>query len=496
MRGPCVRRYGCAMHATHRASESPATSAAFVASRHSLCAELKGAKLGDRRLTDRLQRVVGALCAAPDMSFPRAMENDAALEGTYRFLSNKRVKPDAILEPHHVQSAQRVRASSEQVIVAHDTSELNYGLFDREGLGRVGRGKARGVYIHVALAVTRDTHAPLGTLAVKTLARKDAPKPHLKHGKNQNNPDNEARRWPETLSAVANQLGQPGSVIHVMDREADDYTLFAHAIALGERFVVRQYRARTLTHDKERCDVRAVLNDVEYLVDSKGKLSTKRPSDMPAYRKRHPARTSRVAILSFRASQVTLPRPVTASERPELTLTLNLVHVLERNPPVGCDPVEWWLWTNEPVDTGEQILNVVDAYRARWVIEEFFKALKTGCAIEARQLETKDALLNALAIFIPIAWHLLALRQASRQQPSPPASTRLNPVQLACLRAAYLKRAGRPLPEEPTARDALEAIAKLGGHLRHNGPPGWLTIQRGYETLLTMEAGYRLLHDV
>ena len=38
------------------------------------------------------------------------------------------------------------------------------------------------------------------------------------------------------------------------------------------------------------------------------------------------------------------------------------------------------------------------------VVEEFFKALKTGCAYETRQLRTYDALVVALMIFLPIAW--------------------------------------------------------------------------------------------
>jgi IS4 transposase len=39
--------------------------------------------------------------------------------------------------------------------------------------------------------------------------------------------------------------------------------------------------------------------------------------------------------------------------------------------------------TTEAVETAEQVAAVVDAYRARWLIEEFFKALKTGCGFEA-----------------------------------------------------------------------------------------------------------------
>jgi hypothetical protein len=47
-----------------------------------------------------------------------------------------------------------------------------------------------------------------------------------------------------------------------------------------------------------------------------------------------------------------------------------VVYVREVTPPADEQPVEWMLATTEPVDTAEQILAVVDSYRARWVIEE------------------------------------------------------------------------------------------------------------------------------
>jgi hypothetical protein len=453
-------------------------------------AEFEGADLKDRRLTDRLVHLASTLAHSPSGSFPAVMGDDASLEATYRFLSNERVTPAAILEPHLRCTATRVHTMTKQVVVAHDTTELNYGRFEREGLGRVGRGKAFGVYAHLALAISRDQRAPLGVLALKTWTRTGEPKVHLKHGKNQLNTKNEARRWAETVSAVSERLGQAGLVIHVMDREADDYALFAHLIDLHERFVVRQYRARTLEHAGERCDVRTVLDDVAFDVERVAKVSARRPSDMPAYRARHPTREVRTAKLSLRAMQITLPRPVTASLRPERSLTLNLVHVLERDPPASCEPIEWWLWTTDPIDTPEQILAIIDAYRARWVIEEFNKALKTGCSIEARQLETKEALLNALAVFTPIAWQLLALRTAARQDPSPPAAAILSKPVLACLAAAYFKRTKHRLPESPSAQQALAAIARIGGHLLHNGPPGWIILHRGFRKLLHLAEGY------
>lgn len=68
------------------------------------------------------------------------------------------------------------------------------------------------------------------------------------------------------------------------------------------------------------------------------------------------------------------------------------------------------LFTSEPVNTLAEATAVVDHYRARWVIEEYFKALKTGCAFERRQLTSFDGLTRALGVFVPIAWRLLVLR--------------------------------------------------------------------------------------
>jgi len=157
-------------------------------------AEFEGADLKDRRLTERLVHLASTLVHSPSGSFPAVMGDDASLEATYRFLSNERVTPAAILEPHLRCTATRVRTAAKQVVVAHDTTELNYGRFEREGLGRVGRGKAFGVYAHIALAVLRDERAPLGVLALKTWTRTGEPTVHLKHGKNQLNTKNEARR--------------------------------------------------------------------------------------------------------------------------------------------------------------------------------------------------------------------------------------------------------------------------------------------------------------
>lgn len=146
---------------------------------------------------------------------------------------------------------------------------------------------------------------------------------------------------------------------------------------------------------------------------------------------------------------------------------MNIVTVTESDCPPGLDPVAWFLVTTEPIETRAQIEFIVDAYRSRWVVEEFFKALKSGCRFEQRQLESYQAIETALGLFLPIAVRLLALRGAARAEPSAPCRT-LTARQLAILRIVT----SRTMSETPTNEEAAMALGELGGHLRSNRPPG------------------------
>ncbi|MFT5992630.1 MAG: IS4 transposase, partial [Bradymonadia bacterium] len=70
------------------------------------------------------------------------------------------------------------------------------------------------------------------------------------------------------------------------------------------------------------------------------------------------------------------------------------------------DALDWVLVTTEPIETAEYVLRIVDFYRVRWQIEEFFETIKTGCSFEKRQSVSAGALLNVLALTLPIAWQL------------------------------------------------------------------------------------------
>src|SRR5690606_13811623 len=87
-------------------------------------------------------------------------------------------------------------------------------------------------------------------------------------------------------------------------------------------------------------------------------------------------------------------------------LDLNFVEAREINVPVDCTPVVWRLVTTEAIESTDEIDRVIEVYRKRWVIEEFFNAIKTGCRFESHQLEDIKGLLIAPSIESAVAWQL------------------------------------------------------------------------------------------
>jgi hypothetical protein len=418
---------------------------------------------------------VGALAARPAQSLPVSMGSQAALEASYRFLGNKRVSPSAILAPHIERTHERCRERG-AVLAVFDTSELRFGG-EREQLGHLTYG--RGLLAHVGLAVSAEgRREPLGMLHLETLVRRG---PTKKGRRATGKADKERLRWNRGVAAVHQALPQ---AICVMDREADVFELVSEMVERGQSFIVRAAQNRATAEGL----LWTLLDDMELLATRTVQLPERRARKRDQDRKKFPARSEHFATLELRVRRVALCSPNSTrnetQSRQATSVALHLVHVIERDPPPGDTAVEWMLLTNLPIATQEQVDFVVDAYCARWVIEEFFKALKTGCGLERRQLESVASITNTLAVSLPIAWLLLRLRNLSRDDPDKPATGVLSPLMLRCLQALTLRRTGRPLPQHPTCKAIAWAIAALGGHIKNNGEPGLIVLGRGLDTLI------------
>ena len=69
-------------------------------------------------------------------------------------------------------------------------------------------------------------------------------------------------------------------------------------------------------------------------------------------------------------------------------LGINAVEVREVHAPEGVkEPLHWVLLTSLPCASWAAVQRVVGRYTARWWIEEYHKALKSGAGVEDSQLE-------------------------------------------------------------------------------------------------------------
>lgn len=437
--------------------------------------ELTGLALGDARLEARTRRVVTALARNPAAAFPAAMSTTAEREATYRLLANRRVTLPALLAPHVAQTVARVRARAvAPTVVLDKTTFVFRGEGERPGLTRLGADR-HGFEAMVALAVRAPGEA-LGVLALTPLATTGGRAA--------------AATWAATLETAAAPLAGCAPV-YVMDREADSYRLFATLQTAGRDFVVRVAPDRWVQeHQTALPALLPAVTATRPVCLTREVPLTRRTGlrKAPDARRRQPPRTERTATLHVRAGAIVLPRPPKLPPVLPAHLALQVVHIVEATPPPDGVPVEWWLFTSQAVDTSAAVAAVVDRYRARWTIEEFFKALKSGCAYERRQLESRDTLVTALGLLAPLAWRLLALRTHAADT-TVPATTVLDADELTVL--AHLSREV-PVGPTATAADALTAIARLGGHFPQNGRPGWHTIWVGMQKLLDCAAGYRL----
>lgn len=444
--------------------------------------EFGGAELGDGRLSSRLVRMGAAALARPAASLPAMMGTDAELEATYRFLNHPRVEPEQVLAPHIRRTVERCR-TRRLVVVPHDTTDLMFGgEVERDNLGRV-RNKKAGFEVHASIAVEpgREARHMLGVLEVQRFNGRTSDRSG-RGGRSLHGDD----RWFNGVRSAEMSLGGAVEAVHVMDRASDSYQLWARMSAARYRFVSRLSKNRKLDPTHKLFDHLAELAEQPAQLHRDVILSRRGKQRGSVLRKVHPVRDRRNAQLEVRASRVTIPMPDYCRGQgvpPELQL--NIVHVREVNTPQGCTPVDWKLITTEPIDDEQHLADVVDAYRTRWVIEEYFKVLKTGCAIEKRQLETYEGLAMVLALLAPVAWRLLQLRALAEAEPDRPATDALTPLQLRILRA----KSRDPFPNEPTVADACFAVARLGGFLKHNKRPGWQVLGRGLHDLLLMEEG-------
>lgn len=457
-------------------------------------------ELVDKRLTARMAKLGKVLSLDPGASMPVLLPNESDLEAFYKFLNNQRVNWRWTWYGHKFAASERA-AALPVVLSVSDTTGIEIPLYwddkVRKHFTKVAT-RTQGFNLHVTLAVEPGPRGrPLGVVGLQPYVHRsdvEVGSETEAYWKAEGGYyDNEMQRWFDGFLEAEQFLGRDGrKVIHVTDREGDAYSLLAGLHRENMCFVIRcvdQNRLRTVHH--ESLAASQVLGEITVDLGDRFPL---RPTKQV---KTHPTRKARTTTLEIRATAIVLQKPK-RTDNPwgpggwdslAPSIEVHLVEVVEKNPPAGEPPVHWHLLTTEPIGTPEQVMEIVEYYRNRWLIEEWNKALKTGCKIEQRQMDSMPAFLRMLGLLVPAAWKLLQLRLLAEDCPGAPWQVALTPLEFHVLRAKLPKMLKSA---NATVRDVHLAIAKLGGHLKRNGPPGWIVLHRGFSKLQTFVEGVEL----
>jgi hypothetical protein len=410
-----------------------------------------------------------------------------------RFLRNASVSVSEI--SRHAGGLTGQRVAGREVVAIQDTSELALGgkRARAAGYGAVGKGGALGgLLLHPVLAVEVGGEALLGLAGLQIWNRASAA---VAARRGRATRDKESWRWIEGMRQADEALAGASALTLVSDRESDVYELFAR----------RPARAHLLVRACQNRKIKLAAPDEadELLFDFiDGQAEQGRFTRAIAAA---PGRKARQAEFAVRFAPVSLCRPRHGAD-PTLprTLDVTLLDVREAAAPAdGSKPIHWRLLTTHAVADMAEAQRVVDLYRMRWRIEEFFRTMKTaGFDIEAADIAEPTAMINLVAAASVAAVTIQQLVQARDGTTDQRLADAFEPDERPILEAVSARLEGKtakqrnPFPKGSLAFAAW-VIARLGGWTGYYGKPGPKVMRIGLERFQAIKFGATLaLPDV
>lgn len=400
------------------------------------------------------------------------------MKGFYRFLNHEGVNSGDMLSSYRKGLSQWTRSlpADEKPACLYLFQDSTFGKYHNRKveLGYLERPHDNGVLIHNGI-LTDDQFVPWG-LAVQQFIQRPRTDFGKKHDRKQRPfEQKESYKWVEGFEfgrKFQRQTGIP--LVQVFDREADIADLFNYAGKYRQAFLVRSHYNR-----KEQ-------NSERTLQDCIGQMSPAGQIQRPILDKQGKKhwRTCEVRFGLVHLTDI---------QKPLYVIDLQQVEPLENH-----DDAHWTLLTPLPVTDLAQAENLIEVYAKRWTTcEDFHKCLKTGCAIEERQLNSPQALFNAITLLSLLAIALLRTRHLAQTSAEQSAEQILTPNEFKfaqILDAKYLMPIDRTLCKKNSVLWLILLLGRMGGHqgMKNHGLPGWQSIWAGWKYFQILVDGFNL----
>ena len=387
----------------------------------------------------------------------------------------------------HAASRTSERVVGREIIVVQDTSELILGgrRAKANGYGPVGKGGGtRGLLLHAALALDADNDALLGLVDAQVWNRN---KGKVTPRRSRATADKESQRWLSVAARASKALSAARSITVISDRESDIYEHFAQRPANVE-LIVRSSWNRKINLPSGAS--RQLFAFVDGLPEA-ARFSVTIPAA--------PGRKERTAVLALRFSPVTLckPHPSPAPDLPD-TIRLTMVDVREVSSGHDGKPIHWRLLTSHVVASPKKARRIVDLYRKRWTIEEFFRTLKSaGFDIEEADIGDPEVMMKLVAAAVVATVTIMQLVRARDGTTEEKLAEAFEIEDRPVLEALSVQLEGatdrqkNPHPKG-TLAFAAWVVARLGGWTAYYGKPGPKVMRIGIEAFRRIKYGTTL----
>jgi hypothetical protein len=347
----------------------------------------------------------------------------------------------------------------------------------KKDFGVVGSysNNARGLKVITAMATSLDGE-PLGLLHQHYWTRPTTRPPRVRTMYRKYE-EKETRYWSEVIhEAAANLNGTGCRPWFVIDREGDCADTLLELAKVEGDFTVRSRHDRRLAGFEKRYLV-PTLRRHELLAEYSLEVAEAH------------GRQARTAVMQIRAAQVELDFFDHQTKKHRFLTVWAVLAEEKRTTPRGEKPIQWLLLSNQAAETADEAKRFLSVYSQRWKIEEFHKTWKSGqCCVETTQLHTTEAVRKWATLHAAVAVRTERLKHLARTTPTEPASIELSQDEIRVLVALKhrIKNSVEAVPDDPNIGQAVTWIAQLGGYTGKSsgGPPGSITIARGFEKLL------------
>jgi hypothetical protein len=409
-----------------------------------------------------------------------------------RFLANDNVTFTDIFAAAGAACA--AKAKGRRVLAIQDTTHLS---FPGRPLGPGGDGKVPGLFLHPVLVLDADDGTALGLAAGRVWTRDEE---KVGNRRSRAFEDKESERWLSEGAAAKAALAGAAHVLLLADRESDIYEEWALLPTRGREGRGQEGPDFDLI-TRARGDRKLAGGGM--LFTAAAAWSEAGRSEIKIVARKD--RKARKAVLVLKFGEVTIKKPASCkTEGMPAAITLRLVEVAEIAAPHDVEAVHWRLLTTCTVDTAAEAFAIVEAYRQRWRIEDYFRTVKrSGMDLENARLEGAHALHNLVAMGAVAGVPVMQLVEGRDAGPECRASAVVPPETLIFAAVLCATLEGKTEKQKnPAEKDSLAwlswIVARLGGWSGYQryGPPGPKTMADGWNIFTMMQHGWTLRKDV